>query len=162
MLRRWHCFSFHWEISRDDRGWAGMKMVEHARNFSPSGEISFKSQCRCSYANADPYIDSDEGRHCFLFSIEMKLHHKHRRDYVKSAFIPRDIWPLLDLDAWTCDHFLENTVNFLSFVGNGEKLYTKVNGKSGKMKELKILLGKNFTRERIQFKFNDLKMQFSF
>lgn len=53
-------------------------------------------------------------------------------------------------------------MNFLSFVGNGEKLYTKVNGKSGKMKELKILLGKNFTRERIQFKFNDLKMQFSF
>lgn len=83
MLRCWHCFSFHCEISRDDRGWSGMKMVKHARNFSSSGEMSFKSQCRRSYANAGPYIDSDDGRHRFLFNIEMKLHHKHRRDYVK-------------------------------------------------------------------------------
>lgn len=80
-------------------GWPGMKMARHARNFSPSGEMSFKSQCRRSYANAGPYIDSDDGRHRFLFSIEMKLHHKHRRDYVKAAFIPRDVWPLLDLNA---------------------------------------------------------------
>lgn len=44
-----------------------------------------------------------------------------------------------------------------------ENLCTKVNGKSiEKMEELKILLDENFTRERIQFKFNDLKMQFSF
>lgn len=145
MLRCWHCFSFHCEISRDDRGWSGMKMVNHARNFSPSGEMSFKSQCRRSYANAGPYIDSDDGRHRFLFNIEMKLHHKHRRDYVKAAFIPRDVWLLLDLNAWICDHFLENTLNFLSLVENGENLCTKASGKSvGKMEELK-----NFTRERI-------------
>lgn len=44
-----------------------------------------------------------------------------------------------------------------------ENLCTEVDGKSiERMEELKIMLDENFKRERIQFKFNDLKMQFSF